>query len=167
MRIDEYLERYERYRNGYHALQKTVKLVGKPGFKNEFVFISLEVLERELSHRERVLRFATAKMQAAIARTGDPNLSNYIICKYFYGMKNTAIANTFNFSERQIYRISSSAKERLYRELLKLMPKPRRGETGKKWYLKEKDISEVYHKIAKKPIPKHADRISLLSANAI
>lgn len=166
MRIDEYLERYERYRNGYHALQKTVKLVGKPGFKNEFVFISLEVLERELSHRERVLRFATAKMQAAIARTGDPNLSNYIICKYFYGMKNTAIANTFNFSERQIYRISSAAKERLYRELLKLMPKPRRGETGKKWHLKEKSLPSAYRRPVKSPVKKSNKPIAL-TANAI
>lgn len=167
MRIDEYLERYEKYRKGYNALQETVKFIGRQWGKKDFVFVSREVLKRELAHRERVLRFATAKMQAAIARIGDPILSNYIICKYFYGMKNTAIANTFNFSERQIYRISSNAKERLYRELLKLMPKPRRGETGKKWYLQEKDISEVYHKIAKKPIPQNADSISLFSANAI
>jgi len=144
MRIEEYLDSYSNYRNGYQAMLNTVKLIEKHNDKNDCAYVSTEGVKKELYHRERVLRYATARMQAAIARIGDTRLSNYIMCKYFYGLKNAAIAVTFNYSERQIYRLSAEAKARLYRELLKLMPKPRRGEVGRCYrYAREKTFLKL------------------------
>jgi hypothetical protein len=114
-------------------MQNTVKFLEKPIANKSPIFTPKETLKKELCHRERVLRYATARMQEAIARMGDTRLANYVICKYFHNMKNSDIAEVFNYSERQIYRISSDAKPRLYRELVKLMPKPRRGEVGRRY----------------------------------
>jgi len=137
MQIEEYLSRYERYRSTYNGLVKALKLyTDEKNLKNMFVINSygvsgVEALRREIAHRERVLRYANARLEAAISRMDNRAQANYIMCKYFYGMKNCDIATTFAYCERHIYRLAANAKKNLYRELVKLMPKPRRGETGK------------------------------------
>ena len=133
MRIDEYLDSYDRYKNGYQAMYKTIETIERRRFGRNFIFADTTNLKIELRRRERILRHATARMQAAISRLGDTYLANYLICKYLYGMKNSDIAQTFNYCERQIYRMSALAKKRLYIELLKLMPKPRRGDIGRSY----------------------------------
>jgi hypothetical protein len=91
-------------------------------------------IEKEIEHRERVLRYATARMQMAISRMESTEQINYIICKYFYDMKNKEIAAAFTYCERHIYRLSEAAKKSLYVERVKLMPNPRRGEKGKRYH---------------------------------
>ena len=138
MRIDEYLTRYEKYRSTYNNFKKAHELMNKnktykAGFfvAGQYDFMGEEALKKEINKRERVLKYANARLQAAISRMESFSERNYIICKYFYGMKNTEIAQTFSYCERHVYRLSASAKKSLYRELVKLMPNPRRGETGK------------------------------------
>lgn len=138
MRIDEYLSRYEKYRRTYNNLKKAriayefcdTKLNGMFVI-NRYDIMGVEALDREIARRERVLRYANARMQAAISRMESIPQANYIMCKYFYGMKNTEISETFSYCERHVYRLSAAAKKSLYRELVKLMPNPRRGDVGK------------------------------------
>lgn len=136
MNIDEYLSAYSEYKKFFISMQKI-----KNSFENQqnlstdspniSCLLSYSNFYKEYQHRERILVHGEAKLQAAIARIGDTSFANYLMCRYFYGMKNSEIALTFCYCERHIYRISSSAKKRLYEELLKLMPKVRRGEKNK------------------------------------
>ena len=139
MRIDKYLDLYLQYRNTYIQM-KRMRECFKGDNERMFVYDSssnyvhdMSHVDRELVHRERILRYATARLQAAMARMNEPSEVNYLICRYFYDMKNIAIASAFSYCERQIYRIARSSKEHLYLELLRLMPKARRGEVGKKY----------------------------------
>ena len=50
----------------------------------------------------------------------------YLTYRYFYGLSNVFIADNMTFSERQIYRLSRSAKEHLSQKLLEEMPKVRK-----------------------------------------
>ena len=137
MQIEEYLSRYEKYRSAYNILFNVQKIYNSgKNLQGMFLvksygFADDEALGRELAHRERVLRYANARLEAAISRMENRSQANYIMCRYFYGMKNIEIAEAFNYCERHIYRLSSSSRKSLYRELVKLMPKPRRGDTGK------------------------------------
>ena len=134
MRIDKYLECYARYRNVYHTMKQMAECIKN----NEPEIVECASFWREFEKHGRILRRATARLEAAISRIGDETLSNYLICRYFYGFKNARIAMMYSYCERQIYRIASRAKKGLYRELLKLMPKPRRGEKNKKYRFKKK-----------------------------
>lgn len=138
MQIEEYLSRYEKYRSTYNNLKKAQMMLAKTENKNKALFLlkrydhmRVESLEREIARRERILRYANARLEAAISRIDNMGQANYLMCKYFYGMKNIEIAETFSYCERHVYRLSAGAKKSLYRELLKLMPKSRRGPKGK------------------------------------
>lgn len=137
MQIEEYLYRYERYRRSYNALAVTLEKYDKnKSLKGKLIVRSfgvggVETARRDLARRGRILRYANARLEAAISRMENRSQANYIMCRYFYGMKNLEIADTFSYCERHIYRLAANAKKNLYHELVKLMPKPRRGETGK------------------------------------
>ena len=140
MQIEEYLSRYDNYRKVYENMQRVGKIyiegdVADDGIKYKLVnttqVLDVEMLKNELRRRERILRYATARLQAAISRIGDTAQMNYLMCRYFYGMKNSDIATVFSYCERHVYRLAAGARQSLYRELVKLMPKPRRGERGK------------------------------------
>ncbi len=139
MKIEEYLNGYAEYRSAYNRMKRVRECFRQD---NERMFVydlcdnnvhDMSRIDADIAHRERVLRYATARLQAAIARMKDPAEVNYIICRYFYDMKNATIAEIFSYCERQIYRIARLSKEHLHTELLKLMPKPRRGEVGKRY----------------------------------
>ncbi len=108
-----------------------------------YIFIDKKALDKDLARRERILRYATAKLQAAIARVGDTALQNILICKYFYGFKNLEIAYQFSYCERHVYRLLSEARSRLYPELLKLMPKVKRGEANKTYKFAHKRLTKL------------------------
>ena len=136
MRIDEYLSRYENYRITYNALLNTLKKYtenesGENSLLTGVRRNEIYKLKREVEHRKRILTHASVRLEAAVSRMENRSQANYIICKYFYGMRNIDFAITFTYCERHVYRLALAAKQSLYKELLKLMPKPRRGETGK------------------------------------
>jgi hypothetical protein len=130
MYIGEYLRLYEKYRKAYHnivrARQGVENAKNDEQFSGIYSFINTEGFDRELERRGRILCRASVKLETAISRIGNSEYANYLMCRYFYGMKNTEIGKMFSYCERHVYRISSSAKERLYEELKKLMPNPRR-----------------------------------------
>ena len=146
MNIEQYLKSYTLYREGVSNMKKAVEGFEKSQkafektkkaqlLSSEKIKLpNYERLLKEINKKERILTYATARLECAIAHMNDENLSNYIICKYFYGMKNCEIADVFCYCERHIYRLSIMAKKRLYEELVKLMPKPKRWK-GKTYFL--------------------------------
>ncbi len=138
MTIDRYLSLYEDYRKNFLQMQKIIKKeTYKPPRYIPAAFLNYTALEKEYKRRERILTHASARLEAAIARIPDTAEQTYLICKYFYGLKNCEIADRFAYCERHMYRIAKEAKVSLKKELLLLMPKPRKSEKGKVFRKKE------------------------------
>ncbi len=140
MTIEKYLKLYEDYRKNFEFMKSMKENLETKSMSHPVrldsshascVIINNTEFERDFFRRERILRRATARLQAAIARIGDTALQNVLICKYFYGFKNTETALYFSYCERHIYRLLKDAKKKLYIELKKLMPRARRGEKNK------------------------------------
>ena len=130
MTIDRYLTLYEEYKKDTAAIERVAKLQREAsegvtytwmwyGGKNNYV--DKESLERELARRVRIMKRASARIQAAISRIRNDKFSNYLICRYLYGMKNSDIALALSYCDRHIYRLSRDAKQRLKTELVKLL----------------------------------------------
>ena len=137
MTIEKYLKLYDKYRKGLTELKNLLENVESKSLTNPIIdwhgsfSKSSRTLRCEVCHRERILRRATARLQAAIARIGDTSLQNVLICKYFYGFKNTEIAEHFTYCERHVYRLLKEAKAKLYVELIRLNPKAKKCEKKK------------------------------------
>lgn len=128
MNIDKYLNSYEKYRNAVLGLKKAVDKLSrrKTAISGILEIIDCHQLENEYLKKKRILGYRTKKLQKAISRIEDPRMTDYLACKYIYGMTNDEIAECFNYCERQVYRIASVAKKRLSAAMNSHAPKPRR-----------------------------------------
>ena len=132
MNIEEYLTAYESYRDTVLGLKNAVERMsdGQDGrllpVGKMIDFVDYEELEKEYVKKKRILSHATKKLQRAISRIRDPKVSNYLICKYLCCMKNEDFAASFNYCERQVYRIASNAKKQLAELMKPEVPLPRR-----------------------------------------
>lgn len=137
MRIEEYLDAYERYRDTVYSMGKNARLMASKmestadprslGAVGEIIeFVDYDELMREYERKKRILGRATARLQRAISRVHDLRYSSYLTARYLYGMKNEEIAANFNYCDRQIYRIAKAARHKLEEKLLLEMPKARR-----------------------------------------
>lgn len=137
MRIDEYLDAYESYRdtvltfekvfkNRLKGEEKVTQTSGNAVVGEMIEYVDYDELKREYERKKRILTRATKRLQRAISNISDVKLSNYLVCRYLCCMTNESIADSFQYCERQIYRIASRAKQRLYENLLQEMPTARR-----------------------------------------
>lgn len=152
MNIEEYLAAYESYRDTVLGLKKAVeKMSAKDNRKTVPVgemidFVDYEELEKEYVKKKRILSHATKKLQRAISHIRDPRLSNYLVCKYLCCMKNEDYAVSFNYCERQVYRIASLAKKQLSEQMKPNSPLPRRGKRGQRFRFSPKSTKTSLRK---------------------
>ncbi len=150
MNIERYLIAFEHYRSSVVSMQRVMnrrsamrerisEIAGeKIGFEEE------EKMEREFERKKRILAHATRRLQKAITSLDEARLSDYLICKYIYNMKNTEIADALTYCERQIYRISREAKKQLCKYLTAHKPTAKCGYKGKRFYFTQK--KRVFHR---------------------
>lgn len=143
MNIDRFLAAYEGYRETVIGMKKAarrresceIRSLDKDVMRD---IMDYDELEREYEKKRRILSHATRKLQRAISKIRDPRESNYLICKYLEGMTNEEYAECYSYCERQVYRIASSAKKKLYRYLILEMPRAKRWKTGKRFSVSTK-----------------------------
>ena len=149
MNIDRYLSTYESYRNTVYGLKRVIEKLreekARQGQPEEF-----EELESRYLKKKSILDYATRRLQREISRIKDPKLSTYLVCKYLCGMKNDEIAESFNYCERQIYRIASRAKKRLENAIRINTPRPRRGRHRMKYRFSSKITDASLRKYRRK-----------------
>ncbi len=163
MRIDVYLALYEDYRKSVVNMAKIIDRI-EAGWneaetlltqnKNENLLLlegkeaGAESLRCLFEKKKRILGRATARLKRAMMRMTNASEVEYLTCKYFYGMSNSFIAGNMTFSERQIYRLSKSAKEHLLEKLLEEMPRVRRMRKCRYYVRKEASRKRRYRKYA-------------------
>ncbi|MBR5817739.1 MAG: hypothetical protein IKY62_03740, partial [Clostridia bacterium] len=136
MRIDEWLASYEEFRDGVLLMGRAFPYeAGKDVVGNRESkclvaelkeFVDYDELKKDYERKKRILNHTTRKLQRAILRVGDTRVSNYLICRYLYCMKNEDIATRFNYCERQVYRIATTARRKLCRAFREEGITPRR-----------------------------------------
>lgn len=132
MKIDEYLALYERYRENVKKMAEALELMKAGMSKNEDKTLFLtdnhrEALEKQYKRKCRILQKVQGKMVRAISRINDPETVRLLMLKYLCDLTNIRVADSMNYSERQFYRLSKKAKERLYETLVLEMPKPKKS----------------------------------------
>lgn len=141
MRIDVYLALYEDYRKSVINMAKMIdKIEARRNEaetlltqnKNENLLLlegmmsGDDSIRRTYEKKKRILGKATKRLKLAMLKMTNASEVEYLTYRYFYGMSNVFIADNMAFSERQIYRLSKSAKEHLAEKLLEEMPKVRK-----------------------------------------
>ena len=152
MNIEKYLTAYESYRDTVLGMKKAVRRMNMGKYAaalpvGEMIdFVDYEELEREYEKKRRILTQATRRLQRAISAISDPRLSNYLECRYLYRMTNEKYAESFNYCERQVYRIGKAAKAELYRHLVVEMPRAKRWKTEKKFSFSPRRAKKSFRK---------------------
>lgn len=152
MNIEEYLTAYETLRDTVLGMKRAVeKMYAGNNPKalpvGEMIdFVDYEELEKEYAKKRRILTHATKKLQRTISRISDTRVSNYLICKYVCAMTNEDFASNFNYCERQVYRIASSAKKQLALVLRPSVPLPRKTDRGRCYTFRKRSPKRTLRK---------------------
>ena len=152
MDIEKYLAAFEVYRDMSFGMKKAIRRMNAGRSEDKIPvgemmdFVDYEELEREYEKKRRILSHATRRLQRAISKIPDERLSNYLVCKYLCGMTNEYIAESFNYCNRQIYRIASVAKKELKKHLAREIPLARRGERNKRYGVSPRKPKKTYRK---------------------
>ena len=162
MRIDVYLALYEDYRKSVINMAKMIDriearrneaetLLTKSKNENvlllEGMVLGEDSIRKVYEKKKRILGRATRRLKSAMLKMTNLSEVEYLTYRYFYSMSNAVIANNMTFSERQIYRLSRSAKEHLFERLLEEMPKARRMKRCR-YYVKPPSRKRRYRKYA-------------------
>ncbi len=99
------------------------------------VVITEETLVRRIQKRQRLCERYASRLVRAIARIPAPELREYALLHYLYGLTHEDIADQSFFSVRTVYRHGNKAKTALKEALLKVGPRCRPISPGK-FYVK-------------------------------
>ena len=147
MNLEAYITRFRLLQRAVEKDERMLSLMGRSEYTAflrrfggaESTVLSPHLLTREgvaarIRRRQRLcLRYAERITRAA-ERLPSPVLQQYALCRYLYGMTHEDIADESYFSVRTVYRQARMARKEMAAALLRVMPRPCRGDKGKRYH---------------------------------
>ncbi len=139
MTLDEYLTKFRLLQHAAEREEKALALLSSGAYasflkrfeKSEdpilsSVLVSREKMEKSFRKKQRLCERYAVRLTRAISLIEVPELREYALCHFLYGLTHEEIAEQSFYCVRTVYRYGKKAKKELEAALLSVQPKRKR-----------------------------------------